>query len=166
MTDLPYKRQASPLRAPPSSLPVPSREPVRSIRHSRDAAGNLTLSVDFSQGDAHYIIINGIESFRRIDLYNIAFRTDPRFESYNSSGYVYNSTLKTLFLKSLHRTRTEQIKLYYDRVQTAGSAPETTDTNSTVANILPADENTTGSTTLGIETGTAAASVQTGTSET
>ena len=137
-----------------------------STGYSRDAAGNLTLSVDFSQGDAHYIIINGIESFRRIDLYNIAFRTDPRFESYNSSGYVYNSTLKTLFLKSLHRTRTEQIKLYYDRVQTAGSAPETTDTNSTVANILPADENTTGSTTLGIKTGTAAASVQTGTSET
>lgn len=137
-----------------------------STGYSRDAAGNITLSVDFPQGAAHYIIINGIESFRRIDLYNIAFRTDPRFESYNSSGYVYNSTLKTLFLKSLHRTRTEQIKLYYDRVQTAGSAPETTDTNSTVANILPADENTTGSTTLGIETGTAAASVQTGTSET
>lgn len=137
-----------------------------STGYSRDAAGNITLSVDFPQGAAHYIIINGIESFRRIDLYNIAFRTDPRFESYNSSGYVYNSTLKTLFLKSLHRTRTEQIKLYYDTVQTAGSAPETADTNSTVANILPADENTTGSTTLGIETGTAAASVQTGTSET
>lgn len=137
-----------------------------STGYSRDAAGNLTLSVDFSQGDAHYIIINGIESFRRIDLYNIAFRTDPRFESYNSSGYVYNSTLKTLFLKSLHRTRTEQIKLYYDKVQAAVPEPEATDNSSTVANILPADENTTGSTTLGIETGTAAASVQTGTSET
>lgn len=137
-----------------------------STGYSRDAAGNITLSVDFPQGDAHYIIINGIESFRRIDLYNIAFRTDPRFESYNSSGYVYNSTLKTLFLKSLHRTRTEQIKLYYDRVQTAGPAPETTDNDSTVANTLPADGNITRSTASGMETETSADSVQTDISET
>lgn len=87
---------------------------AKSIVYKRDSEDNLTLSIDFPQGSTQHIIINGIEPFRRIDIYDIAFRTDPRFESYNSSGYVYNGDTGTMFLKSLHRSAVENVKLYYD----------------------------------------------------
>lgn len=102
----------------------------------------LTLSIDFPVGSDQYIIVNGIESFRRIDIYEMAFRTDPRFETYSSSGYVYNNSLKTLFLKSQQRSPIENIKLYYDTpaqnpstepaasTETTSSTEEKTDTAS------------------------------------
>ncbi len=87
---------------------------AQAIGYERDSAGNLLLTVDFPQEETHYLIINGIEPFRRIDIYGVAFRTDPRFETYNSSGYVYNRDTGTLFLKSRHKTQKETVKLYYD----------------------------------------------------
>ena len=50
---------------------------------------------------------------RLIDIYGIQFRTDPRFEAYNSSGYTYNAETQTMFLKSLHEVQREEVKLYY-----------------------------------------------------
>ncbi len=46
-------------------------------------------------------------------IYDVAFRTDPRFESYNSSGYVYLKESSSLLLKSRHRSRREEIRLIY-----------------------------------------------------
>ena len=43
----------------------------------------------------------------------MAFRTDPRFETYNSSGYVYKPESETLLLKSRHKTQLEEIKMSY-----------------------------------------------------
>ena len=108
-----------------------------SIKYSVGTDNNLTLSIDFPVGSDQYIIINGIESFRRIDIYEMAFRTDPRFETYSSSGYVYNNSLKTLFLKSQQRSSIENIKLYYDN-----PAPAATTTATPNPVPAPTDENT------------------------
>ena len=43
----------------------------------------------------------------------MAFRTDPRFETYNSSGYVYKKSTNTLLLKSRHKAAFEVIRLVY-----------------------------------------------------
>ena len=43
----------------------------------------------------------------------MAFRTDPRFETYNSSGYVYKKSSETLLLKSRHKTEYEKVRLVY-----------------------------------------------------
>lgn len=110
---------------------------ARDTSFSKDAAGNVTLTFDFLSAETHHAIINGIRPFVRIDIYDIAFRTDPRFESYNSSGYAYNAETQTMFLKSLHKTQRETIKLYYSAPKTEpedetpaqeASDAETTDT--------------------------------------
>lgn len=77
-----------------------------------DLENTSTISLTFPQGDSHYVIINGIEPFKTIEIYELSFRTDHRFETYNSSGYVYDSKTKTLFLKYRHKAGTEIVKLY------------------------------------------------------
>ena len=47
----------------------------------------------------------------------MAFRTDPRFETYNSSGYVYKKTTETLLLKSRHKTQYEKVRLVYQEAK-------------------------------------------------
>ena len=76
------------------------------------------------------------------------FRTDPRFETYNSSGYVYNARTKTLFLKYRHKSETEIVKLIYkeevvpEQTETTETTSETTDvsseTTTTVSGETPA----------------------------
>ena len=92
---------------------------ARDIGFTKKSNGDVTLTIDFPQGEINHTIINGIKPFRRIDIYDIAFRTDPKFESYNSSGYVYNAETQTMFLKSLHKVQRESIKLYYSAESTA-----------------------------------------------
>ena len=69
--------------------------------------------VEFPEGDTHYIIIKGVNPFNSIYIYDMAFRTDPRFETYNSSGYVYKKSTSTLLLKSRHKSELEKIRLLY-----------------------------------------------------
>jgi len=73
---------------------------------------NSTIILDFPQGDSHYVIINGVTPFKAIEIYGLSFRTDYRFETYNSSGYVYDSKTNTLFLKYRHKAGTEIVTLY------------------------------------------------------
>lgn len=76
---------------------------------------SATITIEFPQTDTHYIIVQGVKPFSAIDIYGISFHTDPRFENYNSSGYVYNEQTETLFLKSRHKDNKEVIKLYFTR---------------------------------------------------
>ena len=75
------------------------------------------ITVSFKQGDSHYITINGIKPFVGIEIYGLSFHTDPRFETYNSSGYIYNEKTHTLFLKSRHKVSNEKIRLYFSTVR-------------------------------------------------
>ncbi|MDR1596847.1 MAG: hypothetical protein LBR99_03990 [Treponema sp.] len=73
----------------------------------------LDIFVSFPSGETHYMLIRGIQRFTQIQLYNIPFRTDPQFESYDSSGWAYSPSEQTLMVKMKHRLATEHILIYY-----------------------------------------------------
>jgi hypothetical protein len=73
----------------------------------------LDISVAFPRGETHYMFIRGIQPFAQIQLYDIPFRTDPRFETYDSSGWTYSPSERTLMVKMKHQLPTEHIKIYY-----------------------------------------------------
>ncbi|MBP3417280.1 MAG: hypothetical protein J6K76_07920 [Spirochaetaceae bacterium] len=107
-----------------NNTPVWAWTVARDTSYVRDSEGNVTITLDFPSGETHHAIINGIRPFRRIDIYDISFRTDPKFESYNSSGYVFDAETQTLLLKSLHKVQREAIKFYYAATPTEPEAPE------------------------------------------
>ena len=86
---------------------------AKNISYENDNQGSITLNIDFPLSYTHYAIISGIECFQTIYIYDLAFRTDARFETYNSSGYVYQNDSKSLLLKSRHKSQVEQIRLVY-----------------------------------------------------
>ena len=90
---------------------------ARNIAYSESTAGIINLSIDFPAGSTHYLIINGIQPFSRIQIYDMDFRTDYRFESYNSSGYIYQSNTTSLLLKSRHKARIENIRLFPEKTK-------------------------------------------------
>ncbi|HQC26623.1 MAG TPA: hypothetical protein PLU31_03115, partial [Treponemataceae bacterium] len=86
---------------------------AKNLNLSSDSNGTITLRIEFPVGQSHYIIVHNIEAFEAIEIYEMFFRTDPRFETYDSSGYVYDATNKNLLLKVKNKTAVETIKLYY-----------------------------------------------------
>lgn len=86
---------------------------ARNITMNKTSSGDITLDTDFPIGLSHYMIIAGVRPFLRIQIYNINFRTDPQFEIYNSSGYVYRTNNSALLLKFRHRTQNEIVRLFY-----------------------------------------------------
>lgn len=88
---------------------------ANSIKYSIASNGVVSINIDFPLENTHYMIIKGVPTFHQtIEIQQMMFRTDPRFETYNSSGYVYSESSKTLFLKSRHKAKTELIRLWCD----------------------------------------------------
>lgn len=79
---------------------------------SRDEEA-LEIAADFPVGETHYLLIRGIRPFAKLQLYGIDFRTDPRFERYDSSGWAYSASEQTLLVKMKHKSQTERIRIYY-----------------------------------------------------
>ena len=75
----------------------------------------LSFRISSKADDTHYLIIRGIRPFYRIQIHGIDFRTDSRFEIYNSSGYVYDERTRTLLLKMKHKKDDEDIVLFLGR---------------------------------------------------
>lgn len=75
----------------------------------------LVITIDFPKNLTHYVILKGIPSFEKIFIYDMDFRTDHRFETYNSSGYVYENKNDTLLLKSRHKSDPEIIRMSYKK---------------------------------------------------
>jgi hypothetical protein len=73
----------------------------------------LDIEVSFPVGEEHYMLIQGLRPFARIQLYGMDFRTDPQFERYDSSGWVYNAARQTLLLKMRHQTPVEHVKIFW-----------------------------------------------------
>lgn len=84
---------------------------ANNIGYENTNDGIINITVDFPVSCNHYIIFDGIPQFESIYIYNLKFRTDERFETYNSSGYVYEKATETLLLKSRHKTELETIRL-------------------------------------------------------
>ena len=93
------------------------------IKYAKDDEGSLVLTINFPLEYTHYVILKGIPAFQQIFIYDMAFRTDPRFETYNSSGYVYKSDSETLLLKSRHKSENENIRMSYTPVPKPAPAP-------------------------------------------
>lgn len=81
----------------------------------------MTIKVRFPRESSHYMTLHGILPFYRIEMYGIPFRSDSRFESYNSSGYAYHADSKTLFLKMRHKEEYEIIRLFFGKPPTVRS---------------------------------------------
>ena len=91
---------------------------ARSIKYDGNS-DEASFTIDFPEGDTHYVILKGIPQFNTIYIYDMAFRTDPRFETYNSSGYVYKKSSETLLLKSRHKSQVEKVRLVYNAAKPA-----------------------------------------------
>jgi hypothetical protein len=92
--------------------------------------GVLDISVSFPAGETHYVMIWGLEPFNRMQLHSMDWRSDPRYESYDSSGWVYYSRDRLLVVKLKHRAPVEHIRLYY-------SQPAPSSANSVPAPVSP-----------------------------
>lgn len=73
----------------------------------------LQFSTSYPEGYSHYVILEGIIPFEKIQLYGINYNMDPEFEIYNASGYFYKRNEKKLFVKMKHKKAQEEIKLFY-----------------------------------------------------
>lgn len=84
---------------------------ANNIGYENNNAGTITLTIDFPVSSSHYVIFSGIPHFESIYIYDLKFRTDSRFETYNSSGYIYKHDSESLLLKSRHKKELETIRL-------------------------------------------------------
>jgi hypothetical protein len=73
----------------------------------------LDISVPFPVNWTHYLLIRGVSPFAKIQLRNMDYRSDPRFEQYNSPGWVYSASAQTLLVKLVHRSDDEHIRIFY-----------------------------------------------------
>ncbi len=91
---------------------------AKSIDFVYSPSDTANIIIDFPSSLSHYIIFKGIPDFEgRIEIQGQMFRTDPRFETYNSSGYVYQDNTETLLIKSRHKSEKELIRLFFDYEQ-------------------------------------------------
>ena len=66
---------------------------AQNIEVLENTSKTLVLRIRFPEGQSHYLTLHGIRPFYRIEMYGIPFRSDARFEMYNSSGYAYNRAI-------------------------------------------------------------------------
>ncbi|UTC62054.1 hypothetical protein E4O05_11115 [Treponema sp. OMZ 787] len=88
---------------------------AQEINVLKNDAKIFSFRISSKTGNTHYLIIRGIRPFYRIQIHGLDFRTDPRFEIYNSSGYVYDERTRTLLLKMKHKKDDEDIVLFLGR---------------------------------------------------
>ena len=73
----------------------------------------LDIGASFPTGETHYMMIRGIRPFEKIQIYNMDYHTDPQFERYDSSGWVYSSQEQILTVKLKHRGQIEHVRIFY-----------------------------------------------------
>ena len=73
----------------------------------------LDISASFPNGETHHMMIRGIRPFTKIQIYNMDYPTDPQFEIYDSSGWVYSAQEHLLTVKLKHRGPVEHVRIFY-----------------------------------------------------
>ncbi|WP_407426931.1 hypothetical protein [Treponema sp.] len=96
-----------------SSSPVWAWTCAASVSYSMQN-NTAAISTRFNKGDSHYMMLCGIKEFSEIEIYGLSFHSDPRFETYNSSGFIYKNKNNTLLLKYRHKNDTELVRLSYN----------------------------------------------------
>lgn len=73
----------------------------------------LEFAVNFPLESTHYMMICGMRPFSRIQMRGMDYRPDPRFETYDSPGWIYLPEEQILLLKLVHKSEIENIKIYF-----------------------------------------------------
>jgi hypothetical protein len=73
----------------------------------------LDIGVSFPVNQTHYLLIPGIGAFSKIQLNNMDYRSDPQFETYNSPGWAYSASERTLLIKLVNKSQLEHIKIFF-----------------------------------------------------
>ena len=108
---------------------------AQDIEVLENTSKTLLLRIRFPEGQSHYLTLHGVRPFYRIEMYGIPFRSDARFEMYNSSGYTYNASSKILYVKMRHKSEYETIRL------SIGSAPQSSSSIRSAQSISASNEN-------------------------
>ncbi|MDR2476424.1 MAG: hypothetical protein LBD18_01385 [Treponema sp.] len=77
----------------------------------------MDISVSFPIGETHYMMIRGIKPFSRIVLHETGWRSDPQFERYDSSGWIYSEREQILVLKLRHRVQVEHVLVDWEPIK-------------------------------------------------
>ena len=89
-----------------------------SVSYRIDGEGIVSINMEFPLNSSEYIYLKGVPNFHsKIEIQQLQYRSDPTFESYNSSGYVYNFDTQSLYLKSRHKARVELVRIWCDPVK-------------------------------------------------
>jgi hypothetical protein len=73
----------------------------------------LTISFEYPVGATHHFVLHGIEPFSFMTFFGIRWVSDPQFQIY-SSGWLYDETSKTLYVKITHSRVGETLILSYE----------------------------------------------------
>jgi hypothetical protein len=73
----------------------------------------LDIAATFPAGETHHMMIRGIISFSKIQMYNMDYPTDSQFERYDAPGWVYSSQEQILTVKLKHRDPVEHVRIFY-----------------------------------------------------
>ncbi|UTC66204.1 MULTISPECIES: hypothetical protein [unclassified Treponema] len=98
---------------------------ARAVNVLKNDSKIFSFRISAKTGDSHHLIIRGVRPFYRIQIHGIDFRSDPRFEIYNSSGYVYDERTRTLLLKLKHKKDDEDVILFLGRPPQPAPVPVT-----------------------------------------
>jgi len=88
----------------------------------------MDIYVRFPVGETHYVMLRNVRPFPLLQIYDINWRNAYDFESYfDSSGWYYFESERTLVLKIKHRVNVEHIKIFYTipRVEPPPPPPQT-----------------------------------------
>ncbi len=85
--------------------------------YTESADGTIVMQFDFPVTEIYHSIITGIEPFDGIEIYELDYATDARFETYNAPGYVYQESTKTLLLRYRQRNEIEAMRMFYTAPQ-------------------------------------------------
>ncbi|HSV57221.1 MAG TPA: hypothetical protein VLH39_08975, partial [Magnetospirillaceae bacterium] len=76
-------------------------------------AERMIWTVEYPVRGVHFMAAYGVLPFTRMQLYGVDYPMDPAFETYDASGYLYRRAANVVYFKMLHRTRIEEIRMFF-----------------------------------------------------
>lgn len=72
----------------------------------------LSVTFRFPAGAIEHIVLHGIKPFLSVKMFGVQWGSVPQFEQY-ASGWAYQKSTQTLFIKLQHRSQDETVTLEY-----------------------------------------------------
>ncbi len=76
------------------------------------AESQVRLTFTFPEGEAHYLIVQGIREPVSVTMHEIPWKPDPQYFRY-SDGWWYQADSQTLYVKITHRQSAEELVVGY-----------------------------------------------------